>query len=522
MWRAFLDWAVNPEFAAQYVWEKAHDRSGRPPERALQDLKLDWKRVVTKLAKRDRVPSKARDLVEARDSSHCFMLDQKTLDPSISIRFDHAWVVPPSLFDDSDMDPQGPLYALLQAFLTPAKTFELQTILQTDRLGSLPRNLFLLSPSIHAAFRNGHIEVFPPTYTGDQWNDNTETKIKTARKVYTRARTLWIAFPQRWQPMGPDNADVHHGDPRRLPLPDPFLFRTHCRLAASLHLFHVEEQVLEGWPSPPLFHLRARTEKALRSLWHFAPNLIRVQCYSVLLKLGSHLYPRYFTGLVHQLPFGLYGKECICSRRNEAETLRLVEQITSIPAPLWVDDYQETHPVLIMTAVPGQTPEAVFHRLSYSEREELSKDLKGVLSQLRCIPNRTPYSWRPTNHRFPSGTCGPFHLISDFNAFLVHSYVRNETKDKTSAVHTRPYQSFFTHADLHPSNNLIDRGRLSGNVDWECAGFYPEYWEYTKLMYGAERFQGIQHVMREAFAEDRYEEELEAERLLWYDTPFGV
>ncbi|KAJ5991846.1 hypothetical protein N7451_007570 [Penicillium sp. IBT 35674x] len=171
-----------------------------------------------------------------------------------------------------------------------------------------------------------------------------------------------------------------------------------------------------------------------------------------------------------------------------------------------------------MTAVPGQTLEAVFHRLSYSEREQLSKDLKSVLSQLRCIPNQTPYVFGnshegPLNdHRFRSGTCGPFHLVSEFNAFLVHPYVRNETKDKISAVH----------AHLHPSNILIDRGRLSGIVDWECAGFYPEYWEYTKLMYGAERFQEIQRVMRDAFAEDRYEEELEAERLLWYDTPFGV
>jgi hypothetical protein len=37
-----------------------------------------------------------------------------------------------------------------------------------------------------------------------------------------------------------------------LPLPDPFLFRTHHRIAASLHLFHVEERIAEGWPSPPL------------------------------------------------------------------------------------------------------------------------------------------------------------------------------------------------------------------------------------------------------------------------------
>ncbi|GMF71415.1 hypothetical protein AFCA_001089 [Aspergillus flavus] len=113
-------------------------------------------------------------------------------------------------------------------------------------------------------------------------------------------------------------------------------------------------------------------------------------------------------------------------------------------------------------------------------------------------------------------------LDSDFNAFLVHSYVSKETKDKIAAVHAHPYRSVFTHADLHPSNILIDRGRLSGIVDWECAGFYPEYWEFTKLMYGAERFPEIQDIIRDAFGEGNYEEELKAERLLWYDTPLGI
>jgi hypothetical protein len=42
-----------------------------------------------------------------------------------------------------------------------------------------------------------------------------------------------------------------------LPLPDPYLFRTHYRIAASLHLFHVEARIAEGWPSPPLFQLNA-------------------------------------------------------------------------------------------------------------------------------------------------------------------------------------------------------------------------------------------------------------------------
>jgi thiamine kinase-like enzyme len=193
-----------------------------------------------------------------------------------------------------------------------------------------------------------------------------------------------------------------------------------------------------------------------------------------------------------------------------------------------VDDYQRTHPILIMTAVPGQTLDKVFHRLSYFEREQLSKDLKSVVSQLCRIPNQAPYIFDNShggplrNHRFPSGTCGPFNSIFDFNAFLVHAYLRQETIEKVSTVHGRTYRSVFTHADLHPSNIIIDRGRLSGIVDWECAGFYPEYWEFTKLMYGAEMFPEFRQIIRQSFSEQSYDEELEAETLLWNDTPFGI
>jgi len=228
------------------------------------------------------------------------------------------------------------------------------------------------------------------------------------------------------------------------------------------------------------------------------------------------------------MPLGLYAKECARSPHNEAEALRLVEKYTSIPAPLCVDEYQGTHPMLIMTAVRGQPLQTVYHRLSYSERDQLSKDLESAITQMRGIPNQTPYVFGNThggplkNHRFPSGTCGPFNSIADFNAFLVHRYVRQETKEKISAVHARTYRSVFTHADLHPSNILIDQGRLSGIVDWENAGFYPEYWEFTKLVYGAERIPEIREIIRGAFKEENYDEELEAETLLWNDTPFGI
>lgn len=141
---------------------------------------------------------------------------------------------------------------------------------------------------------------------------------------------------------------------------------------------------------------------------------------------------------------------------------------------------------------------------------------------------QTPYCFGGTlggplfDYCFPSGICGPFYQTVEFNSFLIHKYELNATRENIAAVHARPYRSVFTHADLSPSNILIDLGRVSAIVDWEFAGFYPEYWDFTKLFYDAQPPREIQAVISDAFTGDTYEEELEAERLLWCDTPFGV
>jgi hypothetical protein len=54
IWKAFLDEAVDREYAAHYIWNKIHDHSGPPTEQILRELKLEWKQVVTKC------PSKMR------------------------------------------------------------------------------------------------------------------------------------------------------------------------------------------------------------------------------------------------------------------------------------------------------------------------------------------------------------------------------------------------------------------------------------------------------------------------------
>jgi thiamine kinase-like enzyme len=43
----------------------------------------------------------------------------------------------------------------------------------------------------------------------------------------------------------------------------------------------------------------------------------------------------------------------------------------------------------------------------------------------------------------------------------------------------------FTHADLNPFNILVRGDDVVGIIDWEFAGWYPHYWEYTSNWLGS-------------------------------------
>ena len=40
-----------------------------------------------------------------------------------------------------------------------------------------------------------------------------------------------------------------------------------------------------------------------------------------------------------------------------------------------------------------------------------------------------------------------------------------------------------THGDFRQRNIIVKDGNVTGIVDWELCGWYPEYWEFTKALY---------------------------------------
>jgi hypothetical protein len=133
--------------------------------------------------------------------------------------------------------------------------------------------------------------------------------------------------------------------------------------------------------------------------------------------------------------------------------------------------------------------------------------------------------------RLGSGSWGPFRSLADFHTYLRFGQSLEYWDDKpaVTAIHSKDdsaYKLKFTHADIALRNIRVKDGKIAGIIDWEFAGWYPEYWEYTKMHFGG---AGDRPTWKRFFdaveAEDKiekYKEELKAEEEIWERAgPFG-
>lgn len=253
-----------------------------------------------------------------------------------------------------------------------------------------------------------------------------------------------------------------------------------------------------------------------RHLWLYFPRWSRALTYRLLLKVGNKMYGRTLNW-VQRVPFGLYIKhgpgKFVPS--GEGPALGLVERYTNVAAPRLIDLLTtESETYLVMTRVPGTPLEEAIQSFSYAERSQLAADIRSYVSQFRQIPNPNSAAicsadGGPAFDYRLGDPAGPFHSEEAFNK---HVIFRSSLR---SAIHDHHHEIFFSHADFSPTNILVERGKLSGIVDFGCAGFYPEYWEYTKGIYGHFGLETAWlDTLSDAFS-GLYKDELAAEKLLW-------
>ncbi|KAI9376151.1 kinase-like protein [Aspergillus egyptiacus] len=156
--------------------------------------------------------------------------------------------------------------------------------------------------------------------------------------------------------------------------------------------------------------------------------------------------------------------------------MRFIAKNTTIPIPK-VLDVEET---------PGGADKA-WPEMDAAHKSTTAQELAGYVNQLRSL--RGDYIGAADRGKAVIGNSvhhegGPFEDEDQFNQFLFSKILPNvpsALRCFATGAFTNNHSIVFAHGDLSPSNILVDgQGHITGLIDWENAGWYPEYWEHAR------------------------------------------
>lgn len=220
----------------------------------------------------------------------------------------------------------------------------------------------------------------------------------------------------------------------------------------------------------------------------------------------SHWYCSYFeidfSNQIVQLPFGLILKWSDGTRLEEILAMQIV-RAAGIPVPRVIcygehPDSPHAPVSILMTRLPGKELGQIYESLSPAEVDTISAEMNAYLSSMRKWKNLwgegkicSVAGTFVRSVRIPGHSAGPFDFEKDFNKHLLSPATPKsfDTDDEYQALRARADRLFekehdivFTHGDLKHHNILVNDGHVAGFIDWESAGWYPEYWEFTTAL----------------------------------------
>jgi hypothetical protein len=98
-----------------------------------------------------------------------------------------------------------------------------------------------------------------------------------------------------------------------------------------------------------------------------------------------------------------------------------------------------------------------------------------------------PVNGGPYNNRFMPYPWNPPHAFSNVNEYLDYyrsiflDFCGEEYVEELFSCFPTETKVYLTHGDLLPHNILVEGSKITGILDWETAGYYPEFWEYCRM-----------------------------------------
>jgi hypothetical protein len=174
---------------------------------------------------------------------------------------------------------------------------------------------------------------------------------------------------------------------------------------------------------------------------------------------------------------------------NDYETTKFVRENTTIPIveimEYWVSDDTQWW---LMSKVPGERLDLVWDGFNPEQQKTLILEIVDYIAQARKFTRPTPQTadGAPIRDNLLGSMNRVQMLTTDKEEWFarITPYLTNESdKQKRFLKENYPLKPgdkfVLTHGDLNASNILVQDGHVTGIIDWEHSGFYPEWWEWV-------------------------------------------
>ncbi|KAJ3752281.1 kinase-like domain-containing protein [Lentinula raphanica] len=179
----------------------------------------------------------------------------------------------------------------------------------------------------------------------------------------------------------------------------------------------------------------------------------------------------------------------------EAQTMAFVRAHTSIPVPQLFEVLLNTNgrPYIVMEYIDAPELTKVWSSLTEDQQGDIIKQIRKWWSELRQIPSPGPAicaldgGIQTQVALNLARDFGPCHSFKDFASYYGYFILRGRCDTSIEAILenflAKEHRIVFTHCDLAPRNILVKDGHIAAIIDWECAGWFPEYWEALQIVY---------------------------------------